>query len=70
MFRKIRCGKQTEAEQKQQEQAELTKIEGFVLDFKTPEECQTYGELLDYAVSHGYKKGWAWYQAKKRGLIA
>lgn len=67
------CGYEFPAKERseiEQEQAELTKIEGFVLDFKTPEECQTYGELLDYAASHGYKKGWAWYQAKKRGLIA
>ncbi len=52
------------------ESAELRKIEGFVLDYKTPEECHSYGELLDYAQHHGYKKGWAYYQAKKRGLIA
>lgn len=50
--------------------AKLQKIEGFVLDFKTPEECRSYGELLDYAKSHGYKQGWAWHQAKRRGLIA
>lgn len=50
--------------------AELKKIEGFVLDFKTPEECLTYPELVDYAKSHGYKPGWAYYQAKKRGMIA
>lgn len=52
------------------EPAELKKIEGFVLDFKTPAECQSYAELLEYAKTHGYKKGWAWYQAKERGLIA
>lgn len=52
------------------ESAELNKIKGFVLDFKTPEECNSYGELLDYAEKHGYKKGWAFYQAKRRGLIA
>lgn len=51
------------------ESAELIKIEGFVLDFKTPEECNSYGELLDYAKKHGYKKGWAFYQAKRRGMI-
>ena len=54
----------------EQEQAELKKIEGFVLNFKTPEECHSYGELLDYAKQHGYKNGWAWYQAKRRGMIA
>lgn len=54
----------------EQEQAELKKIEGFILDFKTPEECHSYGELLEYARYHGYKDGWAYYQAKERGLIA
>ena len=58
-----------EREQIEQEEAELKKIEGFVLDFKTPEECNSYGELLDYAKKHGYKPGWAYYQAKERGLI-
>lgn len=53
----------------EQEQAELKKIDGFVLDFKTPDECHSYSELLDYAKSHGYKSGWAFYQAKKRGMI-
>lgn len=52
------------------EQAELKKIEGFVLDYKTPEECLSYSELLDYARKHGYKDGWAFYQAKERGMIA
>lgn len=51
------------------ESAELHKISGFVLDFKTPEECRSYAELRDYAVSHGYKPGWAYYQAKQMGLI-
>jgi len=58
-----------EREQIEQEEAELKKIEGFVLDFKTPEECNSYGELLEYAEKHGYKKGWAYYQARERGLI-
>lgn len=53
----------------EQEQGELQKIEGFVLDFKTPEECQSYAELREYAASHGYKPGWAFYQAKQRGMI-
>ncbi len=53
----------------EQEQGELQKIEGFVLDFKTPEECQSYAELREYAAIHGYKPGWAFYQAKQRGMI-
>ena len=52
------------------EPAELKKIEGFVLDFRTPDECSSYSELLDYAEKHGYKKGWAFYQARRRGMIA
>ena len=38
------------------ESAELSKIEGFVLDFKTPEECNSYGELLDYAKNMDIKR--------------
>lgn len=51
------------------EEAQLQRISGFVLDYKTPEECRSYGELLEYARTHGYKDGWAWYQAKNRGLL-
>lgn len=54
----------------EQEDAKLEKIEGFVLDYSSPDECNTFGELVNYAVSHGYKRGWAYYQAKKRGMIA
>lgn len=48
----------------------LVKIEGFKLDLSSPNDCTTYPELLEYAKSHGYKPGWAYYQAKRRGLIA
>lgn len=47
----------------------LVKVEGFKLDFTTPSDCQSYLELLNYAKTHGYKPGWAYYQAKNRGLI-
>lgn len=50
--------------------AGLVKIEGFKLDLRTPADCHTYAELLEYAKAKGYKAGWAWYQAKARGLIA
>ncbi|MBR2284590.1 MAG: DEAD/DEAH box helicase [Ruminococcus sp.] len=62
--RKVRKEIETESE------TGLQKIEGFVINTKTPEECRTYGELLDYARRKGYKPGWAYFQAKKRGLIA
>ncbi len=49
--------------------AELQKIEGFKLDFSSPEECKNYGELVAYAKKHGYKQGWAYYQARNRGML-
>lgn len=54
---------------KEDEDVKLTKIEGFKLDFKTPADCKSYGELLEYAKQHGYKSGWAFYQATNRGLL-
>lgn len=52
------------------EDAELIQIEGFKLDFDTPDDCHTYDELLAYAKKRGYKPGWAYYQARMRGMIA
>ncbi len=50
--------------------AKLIKVEGFRLDFSSPNDCRNYNDLLQYAKKHGYKPGWAYYQAKKRGMIA
>ena len=50
--------------------AQVIKVEGFKLDLRTPESCASYEELLEYAARHGYKRGWAYYQARRRGLIA
>lgn len=36
---------------------------------KTLSELTTLKELQIYAKLHGYKPGWAWHQAKRRGLI-
>lgn len=47
----------------------LQKITDFVVNYDSPNECGSYQELLLYAKRKGYKSGWAWYQAKKRGLI-
>lgn len=52
--------------------AELKKIEkqGFKVRYmKTPAECVNFYELQQYAKAKGYKPGWAYYQAKARGLI-
>lgn len=47
----------------------LVEIKGFTVNTKTPDDCQSYKELLEFAKQRGYKPGWAWYQAKQRGLI-
>jgi superfamily II DNA or RNA helicase len=49
--------------------ARLEQIKGITLDYTTPEDCGTLRELMAYAKSHGYKNGWAFYQAKRRGII-
>lgn len=49
--------------------AHLEQIKGIVLDYTTPEECGTLTELQAYAKNHGYKSGWAYYQAKRRKII-
>ncbi len=50
--------------------AELQLVQGFTVNYSTPEDCTSYAELLQYAKTQGYKPGWAFYQAKKRGLLA
>lgn len=53
----------------EQKEAKLEKIEGFCIDYSDPDSCKSYNELLLYAKKHGYKPGWAYYQARKRGLL-
>lgn len=50
-------------------ETELQKITGFSLDFSTPDNCQNMNELQVYAKKKGYKPGWAYFQAKKRGWL-
>lgn len=52
-----------------EEPGKLIKIESFKLALSGPEKCRSYEELLAYAKERGYKPGWAYYQAKARGLI-
>jgi superfamily II DNA or RNA helicase len=49
--------------------ARLEQIKGIVLDYTTPEDCGTLQELQTYGKKHGYKPGWSFYQAKRRGII-
>jgi superfamily II DNA or RNA helicase len=49
--------------------ARLEQITGIVLDYSTPEDCGTMDELQAYARNHNFKPGWAFYAAKRRGII-
>lgn len=53
----------------EEKEAELQKIVGFRIDYSDPASCKTYAELREYGRKHGYKKGWAYFQAKTRGLL-
>lgn len=52
-----------------EESAKLIHIDGFRLDFSDADDCQSYSDLLLYAKKKGYKNGWAFYEARKRGFI-
>lgn len=54
---------------KEEKQVILQKIEKFVLSYDSPEQCGSYQEFLCYAKRKGYKPGWAYYQARNRGMI-
>lgn len=49
--------------------AHLEQVKGIVMDYTTPNDCQTFEELRAYGKKHNYKPGWSFYQAKRRGLI-
>jgi hypothetical protein len=49
--------------------ARLEQIKGIVLDYTTPNDCQTMEELQAYAKKHNYKPGWVFYAARRKGLI-
>lgn len=40
-----------------------------VSTYLTPSDCQNMRELQEYARQKGYKPGWAYYQAKARGML-
>lgn len=49
--------------------AKIEEIKRITADYTRPGDCRSYRELLEYAKNHGYKPGWAWYQAKERGYL-
>lgn len=56
-------------EVEEKKNAVLEQIKSFVLTYDSPAQCSSYTELLEYARRKGYKPGWAYYQAKRRGMI-
>lgn len=61
---------QKERREIEQTSGELHKIEGFKIRYDRPEDCKSYVELLEYAKRHGYKRGWAYHMAVKRGIFS
>lgn len=49
----------------------ITKEEvSITLDFREPEDCKSLKELQQLAKARQYKPGWAWFQAKRLGIIS
>jgi len=53
----------------EKKEARLEKIAGFVMNYETPNDCKSMAELQAYAKLHNYKPAWAYFTAKRRGLI-
>lgn len=51
---------------KREKKKEAEKV---VLDFRSPEDCNSLEELQAYARNMNYKNGWIYYQAKARGWL-
>lgn len=47
----------------------LQKVTESIKHYTTENECKSMAELVAYAKKLGYKPGWAYFQAKKRGLV-
>lgn len=72
------CGAKLETESTElinDKAVHLTEIKNFkplttnYLITKKPAELNSMQELYTYAEAKGYKRGWAWYQGKKRGWV-
>jgi superfamily II DNA or RNA helicase len=66
------CGHVYEPERKspaEVKKAKLEKITEKVLTYVSPDACRNFTELAMYGKSKGYRPGWAYYQAKKRGWL-
>lgn len=65
------CGFKFEARKRMQQDLalELHKVDKAKIqtNYFTLDMCTSYSDLLKYAAQRGYKRGWAYYQAKARG---
>ena len=58
--------------QKKEQELQVIKAQQIHIDYistKKPEELNSFRDLALYGKLHGYKPGWAYFQAKKRGFI-
>lgn len=67
------CGAEIERRERkaieQETETALVQIKGFTVNTKTPDECRSYAELLEYARMMGYKPGYAYIKAKQMGFL-
>lgn len=68
------CGYKPAREEREPEViegAQLVEVESkpFILDYREPADCRTFQELQSLAKNRGYKPGWAYYQAKRLGML-
>ncbi|OEH55923.1 helicase [Oceanobacillus sp. E9] len=72
------CGHVPEVKERKdyeiEETAELEEVkeedkQAIKLNFKKPEECNSFAELAELGKALGYKPGWSYYQAKSRGFV-
>jgi superfamily II DNA or RNA helicase len=54
---------------KEVKDARLKKINETVKQYTKPEQCGSFAELAAWGKQRGYKPGWAYHQAKSRGLL-
>lgn len=71
------CGAPLKAEKKEEQKSELKVFDDAKLEKVTevhgippmPSQCKTFGDLAAYGKARGYKPGWAYFMAKKMGLM-
>jgi superfamily II DNA or RNA helicase len=66
------CGYVYEPERKSPAEVKKAKLEQItekVLNYVNPDACHNFTELAMYGKAKGYRPGWAYFQAKERGLI-